>query len=790
MSSGSNEETLRVFLESLLTKSFISLARAKNLERTIISLTQPIEEKELKSRLLRLIPGLDKASGEAKKQRIKKILETLEKYQQDISSGKKSWILLSDSVRYLKGVGPRRAEQLGQKGIQTILDLIYYLPYRYEDRRNLKKISQLASGERAVVAGRVVAVEKLSRWRNQIFQAVIDDGSGAMTLKWFNLPGTYLEEKLKKGQMIIASQTVRKYGALLEMAHPEIELLEQGEELDSLSFGRIVPIYSLPEGFSQKWFRPLIKSSLEQIREEPEELIPEEVRKNRNLPLLLDSIKNLHFPESQAELSELNQHRSIWHQRLYYQEFFILELALALSKKGRTEKPAYPVQDKNLLAEKLNSLLEFSLTPAQKRVIEEINNDLAQAKPMHRLLQGDVGSGKTMVALFCALSVIGSGLQVAVMAPSEVLAEQHWLNLHRYLDQLGISCALLTSAVKGEPRRKILENAKSGRLSVLVGTQALIQEQVEFFRLGLAIIDEQHRFGVQERARLKAKGKEQTPHILVMTATPIPRSLAMTAYGDLDLSILDQMPPGRKPPKTILLFSEEVNRAWQEIKLKAKKAEQAYIVYPLVSESSKLELQDATRKYEELSREVFPELKLGLLHGQLCPEEKERMMERFRKGEVQALVATTVIEVGIDVPNATVMVIEHSERFGLSQLHQLRGRVARSEKQPICFLVAHPPLTEFAVQRLETLLKTTDGFQIAEADLSIRGPGEFLGVRQSGLPPFRFADIIRDAKELSLARNDAFQFAESADWKRMEYAELRKELISRYGKFLPLARVG
>jgi len=790
MSSGSNEESLSSFLENLLTKSFISLARTKNLERTIISLTKPLEDKELKSYLLKFISGLDKESGEGKKQKVKKILEALKRQERDIFSGKKSGILLTDSVRYLKGVGPKRAEQFVQKGVRTILDLLYYLPYRYEDRRNLKKISQLVSEEKAVVVGRVVAVERLRRWRNQIFQVLIDDGTGAMALKWFNLPGNYLEEKLKKGQMIIASQTVRKYGALLEMAHPEIEVLEEGEELDSLSFTRIVPIYSLPEGFSQKWFRRLIKIALEQISQEPEELIPEEVRKKRNLPLLMEAIKNLHFPANEVELSELNQHRSIWHRRLYYQEFFLLELALALSKKGRAEKPAYSVQDKNLLAEKLNSLLEFNLTPAQKRVIEEINNDLIQTKPMHRLLQGDVGSGKTIVALFCALSVIGSGLQVAVMAPSEVLAEQHWLNLHRYLDQLGISCALLTSAVKAERRKKILENAKSGRLSVLVGTQALIQEQVEFFRLGLAIIDEQHRFGVQERARLKAKGKERTPHILVMTATPIPRSLAMTAYGDLDLSILDQMPPGRKPPNTVLLFSEEVRRAWQEIKQRARANEQAYIVYPLVSESSKLELQDATRKYQELSQEVFSEFKVGLLHGQLLPEEKEKVMERFRAGEIQILVATTVIEVGIDVSNATVMVIEHAERFGLSQLHQLRGRVARSEKEAICFLVAHPPLTELAVKRLETLLKTTDGFRIAEADLSLRGPGEFLGVRQSGIPPFRFADIIRDVKELSLARNDAFQFAENVDWKRAEYRELRKELITRYGKLFPLARVG
>ena len=703
---------------------------------------------------------------------------------------KKAATSINDSVRYLKGVGPRLSERLLEKGIQTVEDLLFYIPYRYEDRRDLKPVSRLVPGEKAVVTGKIVAAGKTGKWRRQGFQAVIDDGTALLALKWFRTPGNYLEDKLQKGRVVVASAVVRKYGDILEMAHPELEILEEGEELDSLSFGRIVPIYSLPAGFSQKSFRTLINQALEKTGDQVASLTPKEIRTKWNFPEARAALRNVHFPPDDADIEEYDQLRSLFHKSLCYQEFFVLELALALSSKGMIFQKGFPVRAGERKTRRLHEILPFTLTGAQERVIAEIKNDLAKSRPMHRLLQGDVGSGKTVVALFSALAVIEAGLQVAVMAPSEVLAEQHWLNLHRWLDQLDISSGLLTSAVRGPDRKNFMDQALSGELQLLVGTQALIQEKVEFKRIGLAIIDEQHRFGVEERSKLKAKGAERPPHILVMTATPIPRSLAMTAYGDLDISVLDQMPPGRRPPETRLILDREIKQAWREIKNRVDRGEQAYIVYPLVEESSKLELQDATRKFGELSKEIFPEFKLGLIHGRLAPEQKEKVMEQFRQNRIQILVATTVIEVGIDVQNATAIVIEHAERFGLSQLHQLRGRSARSEKHSICFLVAHKPVTEQAAERLKTIASETDGFKIAEADLRLRGPGEFLGTRQSGLPPFRFADLIRDIKELAMARNDAFQWAQTADLNLPEHNALKQELLKRYGAMIHLAQVG
>jgi ATP-dependent DNA helicase RecG len=697
---------------------------------------------------------------------------------------------LSDSVRFLKGVGPRLSEHLLEKGVATVEDLLFYLPYRYEDRRKMTPLSKLVPGEKAVVTGKVAAAGKTGKWRRQGFQAVIDDGTGLLSLKWFRTPGNYLEEKLKKGRVVVAASTPRRYEELMEMAHPELEILDEGEDLDSLSFGRIVPVYSLPPGFSQKSFRNLVSQALEKALGLVSDTAPAVLMAAHKFPDTRAALESLHFPADDVDIAQLEQLRSIFHQSLYYQEFFVLELALALSRKGMSYQRGFPVRAGERKTRLLHEMLPFKLTAAQERVISEIKADLAKSRPMHRLLQGDVGAGKTVVALFCALSVIEAGLQVAVMAPSEVLAEQHWLNLHRWLDRLGVSSGLLTSSVRGPERKSFLERAKSGELQLLVGTQALIQEKVEFKRIGLAVIDEQHRFGVEQRMLLKKKGAERPPHILVMTATPIPRSLAMTAYGDLDVSILDQMPEGRTPPDTRLASEREVSSVWREIKKVVGRGEQAFIVYPLVEESSRSELQDATKKYEELSKKVFPEFKLGLIHGRLAPEQKENVMQEFRAGRVQILIATTVIEVGIDVPNATAIVIEHAERFGLSQLHQLRGRVARSEKPSVCFLVAHKPLAEAAEERLKTIVASADGFKISEADLRLRGPGEFLGARQSGLPPFRFADLIRDLKELSMARNDAFSFAETVDLNLPEHSALKRELLKRYGKVIHLSQSG
>jgi ATP-dependent DNA helicase RecG len=557
---------------------------------------------------------------------------------------------------------------------------------------------------------------------------------------------------------------------------------------DPVNFGRTVPIYPLSEGLNQKLMRKILKEVVDGFAHCLETCLPVEIVKRNGLLSVDRAVSDVHFPDNSADPRPLNDWSTPAHRTLSFDELFFLELGLALKKRGADIEQgiSFPVTHK--YTRPLLKILPYFLTNAQKRVLTEIKNDMAAPHPMHRLVQGDVGSGKTIVALLAALLAVENEYQVAIMAPTEILAEQHYLNIHRYCEQLGIEVCLLTSGLKGKAKKERLESVTTGKANIVIGTHAVIQEKVEFFRLGLGIIDEQHRFGVLQRGVLKKKG--QNPDILVMTATPIPRTLAMTVYGDLSLSVIDELPPGRSPVVTKTCHESQRKQVYRSIRDEVGKGRQAYIIYPLVEESDKLELKAASQMAQHLADEIFPDLRTGLLHGRMKPEEKEAVMGAFKSRETDILVATTVVEVGIDVPNATVMVIEHAERFGLSQLHQLRGRVGRGNGQSRCILLAGGKLTADAEKRLRVMEQTCDGFKIAEADLEIRGPGDFLGTRQSGLPEFRVANIFRDGRILEQARREAFALVEKdPDLARPENALIRQELMRRWGGRLELAGV-
>ncbi|RMF88793.1 MAG: ATP-dependent DNA helicase RecG, partial [Nitrospinota bacterium] len=530
-------------------------------------------------------------------------------------------------------------------------------------------------------------------------------------------------------------------------------------------------IYPATEGMPQKQLRRIMKQVIDTYGDKIEETLPPALRERWRLIPLSEAIRQVHFPDDSVDVELLNAQRSPGHRRLIFEELFFLELALALKRQGTLEeKRGIAYHGEGKLQEKLRRLLPYRLTAAQERVLEEIRQDMRQPHPMNRLLQGDVGSGKTIVALFALLTAIESGYQAAIMAPTEILAEQHYLTLYPYLEQLGYPMALLTSNVRGTRREALLSAIARGEIALVIGTHALIQEDVRFARLGFVVIDEQHRFGVLQRASLMQKGYH--PDVLVMTATPIPRTLAMTVYGDLDVSVIDQLPPGRQPITTRVFYEKQRERAYQLVRSEVEAGRQAYLVYPLVEESEKLELKAATEMATRLQQETFPQFSIGLLHGRMRSEEKEAVMRAFAAGEIDILVSTTVIEVGIDIPNASVMLIEHAERFGLAQLHQLRGRVGRGPHRSYCLLLAHYPMSEEARQRLRVMVESQDGFYIAERDLEIRGPGEFMGTRQSGLPELKLADLVRHQQLLQEARQAAFSLVRE-DPKLQSYPLLR-----------------
>jgi ATP-dependent DNA helicase RecG len=706
--------------------------------------------------------------------------------------------LLATPVSRLRGVGPRIAEKLEKLGILTVEDVLYALPHRYEDRREFRPVGRLRDGRHEVFAGEILAAGEVvtQRSRRRMFEVIVGDQSGRIALKWFHYRKEWLAKRFPLGRIGVFSGEVRRFGPQREVHHPEVELLAEGQSLaeyqhaDPLAFGRILPVYPLTEGLTQQSARRIWKQAVDLFAGQVVTGLPAELRARRRLLSLDKALRAVHWPDSDADLDALEAGRDQFRRTLVYDEFFYLQLGLALRNRGVLREAGIPFQVTHRYTKPLADLLPYRLTEAQRRVLGEIKHDLMAPHPMNRLVQGDVGCGKTVVALMAALLAIENATQVAVVAPTEILAEQHFLQFHPWLEQLGLKVVLLRGQQTAAERRAILAEIANGAAHLVVGTHAVLQEGVEFHRLGLGIIDEQHRFGVRQRAVLRQKGVN--PHILVMTATPIPRTLSLTVYGDLALSVIDELPPGRTPVRTMVVTESRRGQSIMLLKKELDKTHQIYVVFPLVDESEKSDLKDATAGVEQL-RAQLPDCRIGLLHGRMSPGEKEAVMERFKAGQLDMLVATTVIEVGIDVPNATVMVVEHAERFGLAQLHQLRGRVGRGREPGLCLLMKSLRCSEEGERRLEVMAQTTDGFRIAEADLEIRGPGEFLGTRQSGLPDFRVANILRDARVLEEARADAFALADTADFQAgstPEMVALTEELRHRWGTRLGLASVG
>lgn len=701
---------------------------------------------------------------------------------------------LSTSVLSLKGVGPRVAEKLIKINIRTVEDLLYTLPNRYEDRREFRKIAALREGIHEVFSGEILACGEAttSRRRRKIFEAVVSDGSGTVALKWFHYRKDWMNKRFAVGKRAVFTGEVKRYGATREIHHPDVEFLAAGQSLadfkssDPLAFGRILPVYPLTEGLTQYAARKIWKQAVDLYsRYVPSQLPDAFVVKRKILPVS-EALKEVHWPSNDTDIVALENKQSHALYSLVYDELFFLELGLALKRRGVVLEAGIPFTVNHKYTKPLVDLLPYKMTSAQRRVLGEIKQDLISPHPMNRLVQGDVGCGKTIVALMTALVAIENNTQVAIVAPTEILAEQHYLQFHRWLEQLGLKAALLRGKMPAAEKREIVEAIRAGQVHLVVGTHAVLQEGVEFKKLGLGVVDEQHRFGVRQRAVLREKGTN--PHILVMTATPIPRTLSLTLYGDLALSVVDEMPPGRTPVETIVATDAQRGRVYQRLRQEIDKGHQAYIVFPLVEESEKSDLLAATEGAEKLKQDVFPDANVGLLHGRMKPAEKEEIMTRFKNRELDILVSTTVIEVGIDVPNATVMLVEHAERFGLAQLHQLRGRVGRGAAGSICMLMKSYKCSEDGEQRLEVMRSTNDGFRIAEADLQIRGPGEFLGTRQSGLPDFRVANILRDSRILEDAREDAFAYADSPQFSNSK--EVQAALKQRWGTRLELASIG
>ena len=607
-------------------------------------------------------------------------------------------ISLQTEVRMVKGVGPQRAELLGKRGIHTLEDLLNYLPFRYEDRIHFSRIKDVQPGGTYTLRARVMSGQAVRGMygRDAIYHLLVQDDSGSLPCKFFH--GGYLEDRLKPGQQLILHGKVeidKLRPARREMVNPQIEVLSS-EEVDSTEMGRIVPIYEAVGTFGSRMIRRAIYNTLQNLDSNIPDVLPAALREKLHYPSRREALIHTHFPPAEESLEALNLFRSPAQQRLIFEEFFLYQLSMALGRKAQRKENAIAFRVReDKVREALKRILPFKPTSAQKRVLAEIAADLEKPVPMNRLLQGDVGSGKTIVAMQAAVIAMENGCQAALMAPTEILAVQHFLSARRILAPGGYTAELLISGLKPAEKAAARERIRTGEARLVIGTHALIEDEVEFARLGFVAIDEQHRFGVLQRKRLMDKAAKTgfAPHVLVLTATPIPRTLSLTLYGDLDVSVLDELPPGRTPIETRMTTEKHLPGVWESLRREVEAGHQGYIVYPVIEES-KLELKAAMEEYERLSRDVFPKLKVGLLHGRMSSEEKDDVMQRFRRNEVQILVATTVIEVGVDVPNATVMVIEHAERFGLAQLHQLRGRIGRGAQKSHCILVAPGRMTD------------------------------------------------------------------------------------------------
>ncbi len=664
---------------------------------------------------------------------------------------------LETPIQFLKGIGDVRAKALNKTGIYTFRDLLQYYPRRYLDRSNITALRDLKIDELVTAVGTIQTCG-IQRGKRARFVAIISDGTGYLSCVWFNqIP--YWEKKFKPGMTIAVSGKVGYFGGY-QIVHPEFDILSEDQDAKMANFyntGQIIPLYSSSEslsrvGLDSRGFRRVLNNLIANYVSQIQETLPQSILQQLKLLPLKDALKNIHFPANFTALKEARR-------RLKFEEFFLLEFLLAYRKKKIIEQQkgiAFP--DIGDRVYKLAEKLPFKLTPAQRKVLQEIWADMKKPHPMYRLIQGDVGSGKTIIALIAMLLAVENGYQAALMAPTEILAEQHYFTFKKWLAELDIRIELLIGAQKSSERAKILKKIESAECNIVIGTHALIQEQVKFAKLGFVVVDEQHRFGVAQRAELTQKGTN--PDVLVMTATPIPRTLSLTIYGDLDISVIDELPEGRKPIITSWRYSDKRKEIYKFVKSKIDAGAQAYIVFPLVEESEKLDLKAATESFEVLKKTIFKDNQIALLHGRMKTEEKEAVMNAFKEGKLQILVSTTVIEVGVDVPNATIMVIENAERFGLTQLHQLRGRVGRGGKQSYCILIAKKPLTEEALTRLNTMASTTDGFKIAEVDLQLRGPGEFLGKRQHGMPDFKIANPLKDSDLLFKARDLAFKYIE------------------------------
>ena len=666
---------------------------------------------------------------------------------------------LDDPLQYIKGVGPKRAILLEKLGLKSIDDCLFFIPFRYEDRTLVKKISELVVGERVTFLGEIMiaGTQHIGR-RKKIFEVLIKDETGTIPAKWFRFHESYMMGKYPIGSHVILSgkpEFSRYQGTGLEVIHPDMERAEV-EDKESSDLGKIIPIYHATEGLPVKTLRAILNRVAEAYACLVKEILPPEILRRHKFPSRAQAIQWVHIPPNDLPVKDLDHFRTSAQKRLIFEEFFLIQVGLAF-KRNYTRKPvrgSKAFKTRGPLIRKFMKLLKFELTQAQKRILGEIMDDLELDMPMNRLIQGDVGSGKTVVALICLLTAVENHAQSALMVPTEILAEQHFLNIQPYCQRLGISIELVTSALPTSQKKIIHQKIREGKIQIIIGTHALIQKTIQFHNLGLAVIDEQHRFGVLQREAIGKKGGR--PHIMVMTATPIPRSLALTLYGEMDVSFLDEFPPGRQPITTKLFSAAKRDQAYAVLRQEVDKGRQAFVVCPLIEESETLDLKTAMEVQDSLQNEYFPDLTIRLIHGKMKKEERQRIMAEFLEGGIHVLVATTVIEVGIDVPNASLMIIEHAERFGLSQLHQLRGRVGRGEHASQCLLIAYASLSEDGKARLDAIQKSNDGFMIAEEDLKIRGPGDFMGTRQSGMPILRVANLIRDIKILESARKEAF----------------------------------
>jgi len=688
-------------------------------------------------------------------------------------------------IQYVKGIGPKRAASLRSVSIETVEDLLNYFPRRYLDRSHLINIRQLKAGEEATVMGKVISC-RIIRGRRSRYVVIVGDGTGILQCVWFR-GLNYISKLFEAGETVAFHGKVTVYRGP-QLIHPEYDKISEEGESDPVHTGGIIPMYPSTEALSRmnldsRGFRRILRRVLDQIGDTVPETLSEEILRNRQLVSLSEALVNIHFPQSWSHLMQAQY-------RLKFEELFYLQLFLALQRRTiQVEQKGIVFSHVGEQTKRLVNRLPFELTAAQKRVLREIRQDMKREQSMNRLLQGDVGSGKTVVALVAMLIAVENGYQAALMAPTEILAEQHFINVHGWLENFGVQVALLKGGQRESKKREILKRLSEGQIDIIVGTHALVQEGVQFKHLGFVVIDEQHRFGVIQRAILRQKGYH--PDVLVMTATPIPRTLTLTLYGDLDVSIIDEMPEGRKPIRTFWRRENKRNEIYTFIKNEIEKGRQAYIVYPLVEESEKVDLADATAGHELLSKQIFPEFQLALLHGRMKAEEKEKIMKDFKSGKIHILVSTTVIEVGVDVPNVTVMLIEHAERFGLSQLHQLRGRVGRGEEQATCILLSQNALSAEAVKRLKTMVETTDGFRIAEVDLQLRGPGEICGTRQHGILDFKIANLVTDESILTAAREETFRLVEE-DFRleKIENRKIKEIYLKRYKEKMGLMKVG